>query len=538
MEYPLHQQLFLSVVIDSEVHIPAGPALNRFKKPLLKALTFENSLWKRKQARGAYVGDEPRHRRSYTQEEDGSLRLARGAWRIVARLAREHNVQIEWTAQTIQAEDQPAEYHFNATLRPYQQSAIHSAIASRGGVIVIPTGGGKTMVAFGLAAALQTQTLFIVHTRELLRQTKAAAEKILGVEIGTIGAGKWDPKPFTVALIQTLAKRDVSTIRDQFGLLIVDEAHHAPAQTYYQLLPQFASRYRVALTATPYRKDGMHELLWLQFGEIVYRVHKRDLEVHGRLMSPTIHPIATEFFYEFQDDFVHMISALCNNSRRHKLVIKTIVSTHRPGGCSLVLTERVEHANALHKSLQEAGLPVVLLHGKLNNKRREEAIQQLHTKEAELLVATLSLIGEGWDHPPLETLYLTVPNGNRTKTTQALGRILRPALHKPKPRVYDFIDLNIGILRHHWTVRGRVYDLPSEAIRAALQLPPVKPPPEPPAPSHPPIPRDQLLNMIRAVSDGNFDAAASILKHHKEQEVKEDASKSSSQSKSKHSKNV
>jgi superfamily II DNA or RNA helicase len=508
----LSGQLSLHAIIDSEIKIEPSPALDLFVKPLLKALTFENIAWKRKQERGVYTGDEPRYRHAYTKDEDGTLHLARGAWRQLAEQARQHDVHIEWDPRTIKAEDTPAEYNFGATLRPYQEAAINAAIASRGGVIVIPTGGGKTMVAFGLAAALQTSTLFIVHTRELLQQTKNAAEAILGVEVGTIGSGVWDPKPFTVALVQTLARRDLDAIKHQFGLLIVDEAHHAPSQTYCQLLPQFPARYRVALTATPYRKDGMHELLWLQFGDVVYRLDKRDLEEHGRLMSPTIHPVTTQFFYEFQDDFVTMISALCNNARRHSLVVDTIIETHRPGGCSLVLTERVEHAKALYKSLEEAGLPVVVLHGKLRPKIREASVQQLRDKEVEILVATLSLIGEGWDHPPLETLYLTVPNGNRTKTTQALGRILRPAPHKPKPRVYDFVDLNVGILRHHWSIRGRVYGLSPDAIRAALQLPPFEQPrPDPPKRNMPPIPRKQLLDALRAAGDGDFDVASSII---------------------------
>lgn len=508
------QQLTLDVIIDSEVDIPPGEALDRFKIPLEKALTFENSVWKRKFERGLYVGDEPRYRHGYTSKEDGGLRVSRGAWRMVAELAKEHNVKIQWQPQTVTAEDRPATYDLQATLRPYQEAAINAAIASRGGVIVIPTGGGKTMVAFGLAAALQTNTLFIVHTRELLQQTRRAAEGILQIETGVIGAGQWDPKPFTVALIQTLARRDLNEIRDMFGLLVVDEAHHAPANTYGQVLPLFPSRYRVALTATPYRKDGMHELLWLQFGEIIYRLNKRDLEEHGRLMTPVIYPIPTHFNYDFQNDFVNMISALCHNNSRHQLVVETILNTHRPGGCSLVLTERVEHATRLYQSLQEADQPVVVLHGKLSGKLRESAMDRLQNGDAEILVATLSLIGEGWDHPPLETLYLTVPNGNRTKTTQALGRILRPSPTKPEPRVYDFVDYHVGILRHHWSIRGRVYGLNPDAIRAALQLPPIQDAP-PPVSNYSRIPKHNLKEMLRAASDGNMEEVGELLEQHK-----------------------
>ncbi len=372
---------------------------------------------------------------------------------------------------------------------------------------MVPTGGGKTVIAFGLAAALQTETLFIVHTRELLRQTVESAKKFLGVEPGIIGAGKWSPAPFTVALIQTLARRDLEEISDRFGLVIVDEAHHAPAQSYFDVLPNFPARHRVALTATPYRKDGMHHMLWLQFGEIVYRIHKHDLEEHGNLLTPTFFPIKTKFTYDYKDDFPAMISALCRNPARQRLVLETIVNTHRPGGCSLVLTERVEHCKKLTAALEKQQLPVVMLHGQLSSKIRTETLEKLKEQEAELLVATLSLIGEGWDHPPLDTLYLTVPNGNRTKTTQALGRILRPWPNKPTPRVFDFIDLEIGLLRHHWSVRSRVYGLSREESQSILW----KQKRSDKRPQAPTQPRPDFLNMIKAVSRGDFDSAETIL---------------------------
>ncbi|TNE46809.1 MAG: DEAD/DEAH box helicase [Deltaproteobacteria bacterium] len=508
----LSDELSLHLLVDGNIQIPAGPGLEALKDSLHRALTFENNAWRRKMENGLPVDDVERYRHAYTVNKDKSWSVARGAWKILTDIAKAQQVTLHWDSQATQATERQAEYTFDATLRPYQQGAVQALLRARSGVIVIPTGGGKTMVAMGIAHALQTQTLFVVHTRELLKQTAASIERILGVEPGIIGGGEWRPAPFTVALIQTLARRDLTELSDMFGLVIVDEAHHAPAQSYCQVLPSFLARYRVALTATPYRKDGLHELLWLQFGEIVYRIGKRDLEQHGRLLSPRIFPITTEFNYIYDNDFTPMISALTSNSERHKLVVETIVDTHRPGGCSLVVTERVKHAQSLYQSLRDHNLPVVLLHGKLTAKVREEAMERLQSGDAEILVATLSLIGEGWDHPPLDTLYLTVPNGNRTKTTQALGRVLRPFEGKPEPRVYDFVDYQIGILRHHWMIRARAYGLDTAEVRAALKLPPEQPPP-PPQPEIR-MPKNKLLDMMHAVQEGNFDTAETILNNH------------------------
>lgn len=343
--------LTLRLLVNGNIQVPAGPGLSSLQDDLHRALTFENQSWRRKVERGLPVGDVDRYRHAYHKNSDESWSVSRGAWKILVDIAKKHGVALEWVSQVIQAQDRMASFEFHASLRPYQHAAVRALLKARSGVIVIPTGGGKTMVAMGIAHALQTRTLFIVHTRELLKQTVNTAREVLGVEAGVIGSGEWRIAPFTVGLIQTLARRELNDIVKEFGLVIVDEAHHAPAQSYCQVLPSFLARHRVAMTATPYRKDGLHELLWLQFGDIVYRIGKRDLEQHGRLLTPVIYPVTTEFSYVYDNDFTPMITALTHNEERHKRTIETIVDSHRPGGCSLVLTERVGHASRLHQGL-------------------------------------------------------------------------------------------------------------------------------------------------------------------------------------------
>lgn len=218
-----------TVYVDGEIELPSDPALGRIYDDLTQRLTFSNPTWKKKMARGLAVHDTPRQRKAYHRLESGNLRIARGAWRLLRDIAQTHHIELQWEAHTIRAEDRPTELHCNATLRPYQEAAVQAALKHRAGVIVVPTGGGKTVIAMALAAALQTQTLFIVHTRELLRQTIESAERFLGIEAGVIGAGHFKPAPFTVALVQTLTRRELDEVADQFGLIIVDEAHHAPA---------------------------------------------------------------------------------------------------------------------------------------------------------------------------------------------------------------------------------------------------------------------------------------------------------------------
>lgn len=372
-----------------------------------------------------------------------------------------------------------------AELRDYQQAAVDRAVKMRDGVVVSPTGSGKTVMAMGLLARLATPALLLVHNRLLVDQIREASERFLGVEAGVIGAGQFEVRPLTVATVQTLMRRDLSELKNLFGVVVLDEAHHCPAPTFTEVVEQFAARWRLGLTATPERKDGLHPLMHAALGPELMRMQPRELLAVGSLSASRVTPVHTTFAGGRMDDHAEMMGKLASHAQRNHEILRVVLSTC--GQRSLVLVERVEHCQVLAELLRDAGLRAWGLTGSVATVQRQEVLAQLKGPQGGILVATSSLVGEGFDCPALDTLYLAVPSANVTRVTQALGRVLRPHDGKIQARVYDFVDIDTPGLARTWGARLRVYrthgarcdlavavadiarvELPLTAMRAAL----------------------------------------------------------------------
>ncbi len=340
-------------------------------------------------------------------------------------------------------------------LRDYQQAAVDAMVAAQEGVIQAPTGSGKTVIAAALAAHLQTPTLILVHTSVLLEQTADRIRQFLGVEPGRIGGGveSWDT--VTVAMVQTLLRRDLTAVRDRFGLVILDEAHHCPAETFKSVVQRFAARYRVGLTATPTRKDRLHPVLFDVVGPIVHRVAPKTLVASGSIAPSEVVEVITAFRGAFRNNYGGLINRLVKDPRRNALILDAVIA-HR-GARALVLSERVRHCEALTQALQARGISAELLAGKMARDARDAVLGRFVEGETEVLVSTPAMVGEGFDLPAIETVFLTVPNGNVAKTTQLLGRALRPCAGKSAGRIVDFVDAEVPLLVNQYKRRARVY---------------------------------------------------------------------------------
>lgn len=344
---------------------------------------------------------------------------------------------------------------FAGALRDYQEAAVQAALRARQGVIQAPTGSGKTVIGMALIARLATPALIVVHTSVLFDQTAEAARRFLGVEPGLVGRGREEPGDVTVAMVQTLMRRDVVAWRDRFGLVILDEAHHCPAETFKTLVQEFAARYRIGLSATPTRKDRLHPILFDVMGPILHVVTPRTLLASGSIAKVEVVPVETGFRGRYRRDYASLLNRVVRDGRRNALIVESVLR-HR-GRCSLVLTERVEHARLLAKILSGRGLKAAALTGDMPGEDREEVMRGFSSGDLDVMVSTTALVGEGFDLPALDAVFVTVPHANPAKTTQILGRALRPCEGKVAGRVVDFVDSEVPLLRHQAERRMRVY---------------------------------------------------------------------------------
>lgn len=390
------------------------------------------------------------------ERDDQTLWLPRGMGGELKRW-----LKAQWPDREVQVQDlrrhpvlsQP--WSLQIQLRDYQTAAVERAALLRDGVVVSPTGSGKTVMAMGLVAKLATPALILVHNRLLLEQICEAAERCLGVQAGVLGAGKADVRPLTVATIQTLMRRDLSELSEMFGLVILDEAHHCPAPTFTEVVQQFNSRWRIGLTATPERKDRLHPLMYASLGPELVRMRPAEMLAIGSLSASRVTPVQTTFAGGRLTDHSEMMTALASHPQRNREIADAVMATR--GARSLVLVERVEHCHALAETLRQRGATAWGLSGRVDATERHETLSQLKGPDGGVLVATTSLVGEGFDCPALDTLYLAVPSANSARVTQALGRVLRPHDGKLQARVYDFVDVATPGLARTWPARLRVY---------------------------------------------------------------------------------
>jgi superfamily II DNA or RNA helicase len=380
-----------------------------------------------------------------------SVSLPRGGLAWVSRLLGPEVLPIQDRTAAPPA-DLPA---FRGELRDYQAAAVDAAVAARDGVIQAPTGSGKTVIACALAARLQTRTLVIVHTSVLLEQTAEKFRQFLGIEPGIVGAGRDDWSDVTIAMVQTLQRRDIAPLRDAFGLVILDECHHCPAETFKSVVQRLSARWRIGLSATPTRKDRLHPVLFDVVGPIVCAVKPKTLVADGSIAPSEVVEVETAFKGAFRNNYGGLVSRLSKDPARNALIVQS-VQAHR-GERSLVLSDRVEHCRLLGAALALAGLPVAVLTGDLAKEVREQVLGRFVSGEITVLVATTALVGEGFDLPAIDTVFLTTPNGNVARTTQALGRALRPSAGKTSGRIVDFVDAQVPLLRNQARKRAGVY---------------------------------------------------------------------------------
>jgi len=444
-------RLFVQERLELEGVDPQDPGHGTLVEGLRQRFTYDNPVYWAARRYRRPCRHLPHTVDLFEARDPHSVSLPRGARAWVSRFLGPDAPPLEDRTAAPSA-DLPA---FRGDLRDYQAAAVAAAAAERDGVIQAPTGSGKTVIACALAARLKTRTLVIVHTSVLLEQTAERFRQFLGIEPGIVGAGRDDWRDVTIAMVQTLQRRDMAPLRDAFGLVILDECHHCPAETFKSVVQRLAARWRIGLSATPTRKDRLHPVLFDVVGPILYAVKPKTLVADGSIAPSEVIEVETAFKGVFRNNYGRLVNRLAKDAARNALIVQSVLA-HR-GERSLVLSDRVDHCRVLAEGLFAANVPVAVLTGELSKEDREAALGRFVSGEVTVLVATTALVGEGFDLPAIDTVFLTTPNGNVARTTQALGRALRPSAGKTAGRIVDFVDAQVPLLRNQARKRAGVY---------------------------------------------------------------------------------
>jgi superfamily II DNA or RNA helicase len=318
---------------------------------------------------------------------------------------------------------------------------------------IVVHNSGKTVIALYLIAKTKQPALIIIHTTDLLFQWARRIETFLGIpekDIGIIGAGqKKIGEKITVALVQSLYKC-ADKISKHIGHLIVDECHRIPSRTFTEAAIAFDCRYMLGLSATAYRRDNLSKLIFLSLGDMRHEINKQSLIENGSILKPEIITRRTNFrsISDPVNEYSKMISELIENEERNHLICSDISFEVDRNNICLVLSDRKEHCKIIHQILSSKfGIEAELLTGDIPHDERQAITKALNERQIKVLVATGQLIGEGFDCKVLSVLFLATPVRFSGRIIQYVGRILRPAKGKEKAILYDYVDIEIKVLR-------------------------------------------------------------------------------------------
>jgi superfamily II DNA or RNA helicase len=420
-------------------------------------LTINNPKYQAAKQFGRWIGKQLKPQLFFYREQGARLFFPRGFANQAVRLCRQETGLSPHIIdqRRIQA---AIDLKFTGQLRPYQEKALAAILAHSFGVLAAGTGSGKTVMALAVIASRCQPTLILVHSKELLYQWQQRIAQFLGIEAGLAGDGHCDFRPLTVAIVNT-AKKHLDTLPQQFGQIVVDECHRVPASLFTDVVSAFDCRYMLGLSATAFRReDGMTSLIHIFMGDRVHSVDSRMLAASGAVIRPILEQRPTEFFAAYQGEYSTLIKALATDSRRNRLIAEDILALMRQGhqGTILVVSDRVAHCQTLALLLTQQGVTVPVLTGQTPAEERAHIVADVQADQVPVLIATLQLIGEGFDCPGLATLVLATPIKFEGRLVQVVGRIMRPAEGK-QARVIDYVDEQIAVLRRSAAARRAVF---------------------------------------------------------------------------------
>ena len=382
---------------------------------------------------------------------------------------------------------------FSGELREPQQACHDRLVAHDLGVLVAPTGFGKSVIAASVIATHQVNTLIIVPNTTLLQQWRASLTHFLDIDeeppvlltptgrkakhqpgcVGIIGGGAHLRSGIVdVALAGSLFERGdvardsvVSSFIADYGMVIVDEAHRVAASQVLEVLSAVRARRVYAMTATPKRSDGLDRILFLECGPLRHEVAVADQMAEqgmSRLLIPRLCPSRPKAGE--RSTWHELLDYVCANEERNGRIVADAARALRHGRTPLVLTRRIEHARTLAEGIaaktRGLGAKVITLVGGDGDSQRRQSLGELAevaNDERLCVVATGNYVGEGFDLDRLDTLLLAGPVAFEGTLDQWVGRLHRTREGKADVVVMDYVDPEIPMFERQWRSRLKEY---------------------------------------------------------------------------------
>ncbi|EES6025535.1 DEAD/DEAH box helicase family protein [Escherichia coli O174:H21] len=449
----------LIITLANQIYFEKAQLPQALVNRLIRLAAFPNPEFYKAQAMRMSVWNKPRVigcAENYPQH----IALPRGCLDSALSFLRYNNIAAELIDKRFAGTECNAV--FTGNLRAEQEEAVSALLRYDTGVLCAPTAFGKTVTAAAVIARRKVNTLILVHRTELLKQWQERLAVFLqvGDSIGIIGGGKHKPcGNIDIAVVQSISRHgEVEPLVRNYGQIIVDECHHIGAVSFSAILKETNARYLLGLTATPIRRDGLHPIIFMYCGAIRHTaarpkesLHNLEVLIRSRFTSGHLPSDA-----RIQDIF----REIALDHDRTVAIAEEAMKAFGQGRKVLVLTERTDHLDDIASVMNTLKLSPFVLHSRLSKKKRTMLISGLNALPPDsprILLSTGRLIGEGFDHPPLDTLILAMPVSWKGTLQQYAGRLHREHTGKSDVRIIDFVDTAYPVLLRMWDKRQRGY---------------------------------------------------------------------------------
>jgi superfamily II DNA or RNA helicase len=373
---------------------------------------------------------------------------------------------------------------FMGDLRESQVPAVETMLENETGILHAATAFGKTVVCCDMIARRSLSTLILVDRTDLMNQWLKRLEEFLDIDeelpeyqtktgrikkrkslIGNLqGAHDTLTGIVDVAMIRSLKKKDgFHPMLKEYSQVYFDECHHAASDSAMEVLQEINAKYVYGVTATPKRGDGKEKINELLIGPVRYRFTAKD-RAEEQNIDHLVYPRFTRTVKThrlsktpYGNDAFELIR---NNDVRDEQIVRDVADCVKAGRTPVVLTKYVDHAKKLSERLKTYADRVILLTGADGTKARRAQVEELHqVKDSEslILVGTGSLLGEGFDFPRLDTLFMATPVSGESVVEQYVGRLNRDYEGKENVIVYDYVDSHIPKFDKMYAARLRAY---------------------------------------------------------------------------------
>ena len=469
------------IVLADRIYIDSSGMSNKTKRQLRRMATFSNKQYFQNQAMDMPNYDESRF--IYLGSDEGKyIVLPRGLREDIQK--KFDNAGIRYKIEDKRTQGRELNISFKGELRESQIPAAETMLENETGILHAATAFGKTVVCCDMIARRGISTLILVDRADLMNQWIKRLDEFLDIDeelpeyqtktgrtrkrkslIGNLqGAHDTLTGIVDVAMIRSLKKKDgFHPMLKEYAQVYFDECHHAASESAIEVLQEINAKYVYGVTATPKRGDGKEKINEFLLGPIRYRFTAKD-RAEEQNIDHLVYPRFTRTVKPhhlsktpYGNDAYELIR---NNDVRDEQIIRDVADCVQAGRTPVVLTKYVDHANKLSERLKKYADRLILLTGANGTKARRAQVKELNEvddSDSLILVGTGSLLGEGFDFPRLDTLFMATPVSGENVVEQYVGRLNRDYDGKENVIVYDYVDSHIPKFDKMYAARLKAY---------------------------------------------------------------------------------